>query len=248
MFRAELGFVTAYDRFLAREWLTTRAFSPAYDFAVTVDLSDLTLMDWPRLAAHVPVFLRSQLETLRRQWHGLKAVFLDSGDTLIDEMTQIFAADARELVLSAEPIPGAVDMVRALAARGVPLALVADGREASFVNVLGAAGLWDLFEARAISECAGVAKPHPRMFAEGLRGLGLRAGDAAGVMMVGNNLHRDIRGARGAGLMPVWLDWNDRYDRRPAHADDRPDHVITKPAELLDIVETLLARSGFDAG
>ncbi|NIY72010.1 hypothetical protein HCZ30_06110 [Marivivens donghaensis] len=45
----------------------------------------------------------------------------------------------------------------------------------SFRNVHGALGFFDHFDARAISETVGVTKPHPLMFIDAMRKLGLRA-------------------------------------------------------------------------
>ena len=80
----------------------------------------------------------------------------DCGDTLVDEGTQVFAEN--EDVLSAEPIPGALEALRYFHEQGYRMALVADGRVASFQNILGKLGVWDLFEAHIISEAVGELK------------------------------------------------------------------------------------------
>lgn len=64
------------------------------------------------------------------QEHYFLAICLDSGDTLVDEGTEI--KDEQEVVLQAELIPGAAELLHALKARGYPVALVADGPAGSF--------------------------------------------------------------------------------------------------------------------
>src|SRR5512146_62196 len=100
---------------------------------------------------------------------AILAVFLDSGDTLIDEATQVFDEDG--VVLKAGLIPGAGELVRELKRRGYRVGLVADGRTVSFRNSLEPHGLYDVFDVRAISEEVGVDKPNPAMFQAALQAL-----------------------------------------------------------------------------
>ena len=124
---------------------------------------------------------------------------------------------------------------------------MADGRDESFRRVLGALGFWDHFEATAISETCGVCKPEPRIYLEAMRKLGLRRSDAAGIVMMGNNIKRDIRGANALGLTSVWLDWNTRYDRSPNGPLEQADHTLSEPQALLDRLDQMAEGSGWDA-
>jgi HAD superfamily hydrolase (TIGR01549 family) len=165
------------------------------------------------------------------------AVCLDCGDTLVDEGTEV--KDEQDVVLQATLIPGAADMVRELKQRGYQLALVADGPVGTFRNVLAAHELFDLFDALAISEAVGVEKPDVLMFTHALGQLGLTPKDYDRVVMVGNNLARDIKGANQVGLISVWLDWAPRRSKIPADALEVPQHTIKTPAELLPLIELL---------
>ena len=60
-------------------------------------------------------------------------VFTDSGDTIVDEATQV--RDARGVVQEAGFIPGADGVLRQLHEEGFTVALVADGEWESFRNV-----------------------------------------------------------------------------------------------------------------
>ncbi|WP_114854418.1 HAD family hydrolase [Brachybacterium sp. YJGR34] len=164
-------------------------------------------------------------------------VLLDCGDTLIDESTQVFAEDGT--VLEAEMIPGALAMLHDLDEAGFRLALVADGRTASFRNLLAQHGILDLFETLTCSDNVRHEKPSPRMFKAALGSLDLGTEDAARCVMVGNNLARDIAGARALGITGVHLAWTPRYPREPATERERPDHTIMAPGELLPLLERL---------
>jgi HAD superfamily hydrolase (TIGR01549 family) len=166
-------------------------------------------------------------------------VLLDSGDTIVDEATEI--KDPQGATLRAELIPGAAEMVRSLAGRGYRIALVADGPAATFRNVLTQHGLIHLFSAMAISEQVGVSKPDPLMFRTALDAMGVRESDYGRVVMVGNHLGRDIKGANALGLVSVLLRWSPRRSKVPADASETPAHVIDTPLELLDLMDRLEA-------
>lgn len=174
--------------------------------------------------------------------HHLLAICFDFGDTLADEATEV--KDETQTTLRAELIPGAADVVRELNRRGYKLALVADGRPGTYANVLGHYGLYELFDAIAISEEVGVEKPHPRMFTQALEQLGIGPADYSRAMMVGNFLERDIKGANEIGMISVWLDWAPRRPKEPADESEIPDHTIKMPGELLDVIDALERKYG----
>jgi putative hydrolase of the HAD superfamily len=116
---------------------------------------------------------------------------------------------------------------------------VADGPVSTFENTLGVFGLLELFDARTISETVGVDKPHPRMFQAALSALGIEPVDYGRVVMMGNNLERDIRGANALGLISVWIDWAPRRSKIPASELERPRHTIHEPLELLDLLSKI---------
>lgn len=171
------------------------------------------------------------------QEHYFLAICLDSGDTLVDEGTEI--KDEQEVVLQAELIPGAADLVRALKARGYPVALVADGPAASFRNIYTQYHLYQDFDVLAISDEVGVSKPDARMFHHALQQLKIAPSDYARVIMVGNNLERDIKGANALGIVSVWLDWAPRRSKIPADASEVPQYTIKLPLDLLTLLDDL---------
>ncbi|MBN1993870.1 MAG: HAD hydrolase-like protein [Anaerolineae bacterium] len=165
------------------------------------------------------------------------AVCLDCGDTLVDEATEI--RDEHGVVVQAELIPGVAETVRELKRRGYPLALVADGPVGTFRNILTTCRLFHLFDALAISEEVGVDKPAARMFTHALDQLNLAPQDYGRVIMMGNNLARDIKGANQLGLISVWLDWAPRRSKVPADDTEMPRYTLKTPTELLPLIASL---------
>ncbi|MBS1252119.1 MAG: hypothetical protein MAG451_01155 [Anaerolineales bacterium] len=72
--------------------------------------------------------------------------------------------------------------------------------------------------------------------------------DYGRVVMVGNNLARDIRGANQLGMMSVWLDWAPRRRKVPADELEVPQYTIEEPLELLSVIETLEREHAASAG
>ena len=71
-----------------------------------------------------------------------------------------------------EAMPGAVALVRALADRGVPIAVASNGDGAHVRALLGAAGIVDLFDALVTANDVAHGKPHPEPFARAAALLG----------------------------------------------------------------------------
>lgn len=165
------------------------------------------------------------------------AICFDCGDTLVDEATEIKTEG--DVSLRAELIPGADELLRELKRRGYPLALVGDGPAATFYNNLAPYGLYQLFDAYAFSERVGVCKPQPQIFLAALQQLEIDRQDYGRVIMVGNYLARDIKGANDLGLISVWLDWSPRRPKIPADTSEVPQFTIKTPFQLLQVIETL---------
>lgn len=164
-------------------------------------------------------------------------IFTDSGDTIIDEGTEV--RNEEKIVVHAETIPGAAETLRKLHEEGYRICMVADGEEQSFTNVYIENGLGDCFHTRTISEIVGRQKPSARMFKDAMKQNGLTKKDKNRIIMVGNNCKRDIKGANRFGITSVLLDWSPRYCMVPANKRETPDYIIHKPEELLALVEEL---------
>lgn len=167
-------------------------------------------------------------------------IFLDCGDTIIDEGTEI--RDDQDVVIQGSVIPGADTMVKTLAERGFRMAIVADGLAQSFKNLLTQNGLIDYFETLIYSETIKTFKPDPRMFKAAIGAMDLDMEDRKRIIMVGNNLSRDVKGANEMGITSVHLSWTPRYPKEPADASEVPDYTIQEPMELVELAERLDAQ------
>jgi HAD superfamily hydrolase (TIGR01549 family) len=167
----------------------------------------------------------------------LAALLFDLGDTLMVEETEV--KDAGGTTLRAELVPGMAEALRHFKAAGHRLALVADSRPRTPENVLRRHGLVEVFDALAVSEIVGVSKPDPGLFRAALDALEIPEADYGCVVMVGNNLERDIAGANRLGLISIFFHLNERRRTRPLTADEVPCHTVTSAGELSDLIARL---------
>lgn len=243
MFRDALAGLTAEDHRVVKRYLQARAFLPSFQFNQRFDLSTVEFSSWADLASWIPGRVKAVLAEVRAQQPLLKAVFLDSGDTLVNEDTEVF--DDEGYVIEAGLIPGALEMVNALTREGYRLALVADGRVRSFATILGGHGIEPHFHAQVISEAEGCSKPDARMFQKAISSLGLSQGDAKDIVMVGNHLERDIGGANQLGIISIWQSWSKKRTHIPEFDHEIPRYTIRTPGELpalLEEIEQQMAR------
>jgi putative hydrolase of the HAD superfamily len=164
-------------------------------------------------------------------------VFIDSGDTIIDESKEIKAADGT--VLHAEMLEGARETLTTLYDSGYTIALVADGTKTSFDNIYQENGLDYCFSAKAISGELEQTKPASIMFRHAMEQLGLGDDDKHRIVMIGNNLKRDIVGANRMGITSILISYSPRYVMTPESEEEVPDYVVAKPSELLGLLEQL---------
>ncbi len=164
-------------------------------------------------------------------------IFIDSGDTLIDEGTEVKRKDLT--VIHAEMIEGAREALITLHELGYKIALVADGTRESFDNIYNEQGLQYCFDAKAISGEVGHEKPHESMFRTAMDRLGLNNSDLNRIVMVGNNIKRDIIGAKRMGIRSVLLTYSPRYNMKPENEEETPDYYISSPKELVGLMERL---------
>lgn len=111
-----------------------------------------------------------------------------------------------------------------------PLAIVTDAQSAYARSELHKVGLLGYFDPIIVSGDHGYRKPDRRLFQLALDGMGAAAGNA---LYVGNDMYRDIHGAREAGLTTVLFD-SDQGDK--TYQDCRPDYTITDFRDLLPIL------------
>lgn len=234
---ADSGAYTASprDHRLASLAMRRAAFVPSFTFQPSPDAS---LVTWDTLEAWIPARMTALIAALPSDVPHLKALFLDCGDTLVDEATEV-KIEGTEIVTSADEIPHAMDAVRTLDALGYPMVLVADGPPETFQNVLKPRGIWELMQGHVISGNIGELKPSPKMFAAAMDVLGLGDADKSQVVMVGNNLSRDIKGANDFGLQSLFVAWSKRRTHAPVDASEVPDKSIDSLDQLVAMIDAM---------
>ena len=77
------------------------------------------------------------------------------------------------------------------------------------------------------------------MFETAYEKLGLTEEDKPRIVMIGNNLRKDIAGANRQGLTSIWLDWSPRYFHTFEEPDWQPDYTVHMPGELIGLLHHL---------
>jgi putative hydrolase of the HAD superfamily len=146
-------------------------------------------------------------------------------------------------IKSCQLIPGTYDMLESLKGR-YRIALVSNFTHPPAVEqILARVGVAHFFGGILISGELGFRKPHPAVFAELKRRLGI---EAAEIVFVGDELQADIIGAQKAGMRTVWMTYRQKLERpsplgqflgMPEHMGEiRPDHVVENWSEFLAIL------------
>lgn len=166
-----------------------------------------------------------------------KVIFIDCGDTLVDESTQVF--DEFENVIDVEFYGDGDKVLFELKNLGYIVILVADGKDKSFRNIFNKINFLDKFDGFVVSENVGELKPHAAMFEAAFKLIPKQYRDKDNILMVGNNLRRDIKGANDFGITSVWMNWSPRYFHEFSEPDWKPDYEIKSPRELIGLLEKL---------
>jgi putative hydrolase of the HAD superfamily len=131
------------------------------------------------------------------------------------------------------PFPGAIETLRALHQRGVPIGVVSNAGGQIERTLLDQAicqvGGGDHAPVLCVidSHVVGVAKPDPAIFSHALPFLGLDPGE--NIAYVGDTVYNDVRGAEAAGLTPLL------HDPYGYHATG-PHRTLRRLEDLLGLV------------
>ncbi|MBP3958470.1 HAD-IA family hydrolase [Gemmata sp. G18] len=161
--------------------------------------------------------------------YGLANLMADlvPGAPVDEAVTRYRAHHAGVMVAETRLMPDVGDTIRALARRGLKLAVCSNKRVEFTRELVRALGLADCFACvLGPDDVADRAKPDPAMLLEGLTRLGVSAGDAiyVGDMVV------DVQTARAAGIA-VWL-----VPTGSTEPNEPADRVLTSFAELLELL------------
>jgi putative hydrolase of the HAD superfamily len=150
------------------------------------------------------------------------------GDEWVDEAFEVFFR-ARQRV---ELYPDVAPVLDNLSAEYTLVAVTNGNADIDMIGI----GHWFEFSLSAAE--VGQQKPHPLVFETAMA----RAGAAAEeTVHIGDDEHRDIFGAREAGIHTVWLN---RSDRDWSHTECEADHHIRSLAELPEILRQMQYNAG----
>ncbi len=108
---------------------------------------------------------------------------------------------------------------------------VSDAQTAYAQAELNAVGLSDYFDTIVISGRYGYRKPDSRLFEQALLAMRIPAHE---VLYMGNDMYRDIYGAKQAGLRTIFFASN---QGEQTYKDVRPDYIIHRFDELPKAVD-----------
>jgi len=143
---------------------------------------------------------------------------VDASEEVVEALAGIL--DNRNDGREAKPYPEAFGTLKRLKTSGYKLGLLTNTYWQSMAAVEKKYSIGRFFNASVKSYEVGWVKPDPRIFDEMLYRLGLRNNE---VVMVGNSLRSDVRGAENCGIPGILVDRNNRhpnYARRVASLDE----------------------------
>jgi putative hydrolase of the HAD superfamily len=126
--------------------------------------------------------------------------------------------------------PGALDVLNDLHPR-YKLAAISDAQSAWCLPEMRAVGIDGYFDPIIVSGDYGYRKPDPRLFTAALTALGQ---DPENVLFVGNDMFRDVYGARQHGIKTVFFSSNQGSKRVDGV---EPDYIIYQFSEMRQAVE-----------
>ncbi len=128
------------------------------------------------------------------------------------------------------PMPGMLETLQTLQSRGFKCGIITNGQSFQQQAKIDALEIRGLFNTILVSAEVNIKKPDARIYQLALERLGVEANQA---WMVGDHIVNDVLGARGAGLMGIWL----RHESRVWEAIEPSNLEIQNLPELLDLLE-----------
>jgi len=177
---------------------------------------------------HTLMLYRSGKVTFEVAWGGVATLLLGPNVdtvTFVGEFSERCVEAAPRFV---EPLPHAKEMLEALAAAHIPIALLTNGwspLQEMKAQLIGFSG--PVF----VSERIGARKPSMESFAYLRRHF---EEPPAKIWYVGDDPYADVAGALGAGMVAVWFDWEGHT--YPSELPP-PTHVIRGLDELVPLVQ-----------
>jgi putative hydrolase of the HAD superfamily len=79
------------------------------------------------------------------------------------------------------------------------------------------------------------------MFDAAFRAMRLSKRDKRRVVMIGNNLKKDIAGANAFGIPSIWMRWSPRYFQTIEQPDWQPTYTAEHPRAVIELLQKIEA-------
>ena len=153
-------------------------------------------------------FMTSQFDTLSDAFKNVAAEFkLNPPDFVIDKLVGMWNKNT----LLAKPFEDTIETLKELRKKGMKICLISNTDQFSVNQVIDKYDLKELFDEIVLSCDVGMLKSDPKMFKTALKRLGVKEEE---VIMVGDSIESDVKGAKNAGIRPFLLDRKDRRDHQ----------------------------------
>ena len=130
--------------------------------------------------------------------------------------------------------PHIIEILQGLKERGAGVYLVSNAQACFTKDELNELHITPLFDGILISSDAGLKKPDPAIFDIAFEKFNLNKNEC---FYVGNDLHDDVLGARGAGLKTVYIE-TEQSGKYP-DLEVSPDYVVATHNEMMDLLFNL---------
>lgn len=127
-------------------------------------------------------------------------------------------------------LAGAKELITELHSNGYSLYIVTNGIEKTQRNRLTKAGILPFFTELFVSEAIGYQKPRKEYFDYVLAHIGEK--DKSKVLLIGDSLTSDIKGAVNAGITCAWL----RHDPTADSGELKPDYIIDSISQVKNLL------------
>jgi len=238
----DLGGTLMYER---NSWYSVNAKA---DEALTLYLRqqglELNLSTFPiEFRRRLDEYFRQREQDLLETTYSfvLRDVLTDKGyqdipeDILRNALDRLFSITQTNWLLEQDTLPA----LKKLEQDGYRMGLISNaGDDKDVQQLVRKFGITGYFDFILTSAACSYRKPHPRIFELALSNWYFLPSEA---VMVGDNLDADIRGAKGAGLLGIWL--SRRAGSNPEGRDKvQPDASVSTLSELPAILDQLQIR------
>jgi pyrophosphatase PpaX len=149
----------------------------------------------------------------------------------VDELVEAYRAHNEPLHDALEPCTGMLDILQRLREEGRRLGIVTAKRRSTVELAFAVLPLSDYFDVVVAAEDATRHKPDPEPLLLALERLEAQPDEAA---YVGDSPF-DVAAAKAAGVFAVAVTWGGIHSEESLR-EERPDAVVSTPAELLDVI------------